>query len=174
MSCILTETMVSRLKLFKNGARSEGGKMVVFPKSFQELLEVASKELKIKALRIFSMDGAEVDNILLLRDDESVLVSCGEDFIGLSPNVGNVVPCSSVLKSKVSMNAGNREWVTLNVGGTRFVTTRSTLTKDPDSMLARMFSSDGVMNYRENDHLFHLDKTEFSTLSKKQQPLTSF
>ena len=27
MSCTLTETMVSRLKLFKNGARSEGGKV---------------------------------------------------------------------------------------------------------------------------------------------------
>ncbi len=32
--------------------------------------------------------------------------------------------------------------VELNVGGTHFTTTRSTLSKEPDSMLARMFAGD--------------------------------
>ena len=32
--------------------------------------------------------------------------------------------------------------VELNVGGTIYATTRSTLCKDPDSMLARMFEGD--------------------------------
>ena len=41
--------------------------MVLFPDSFDELLKTASKELKMNALRVFTMDGAEVDNILLLR-----------------------------------------------------------------------------------------------------------
>lgn len=41
--------------------------MVFFPETFEELLKIASKELKMCASRIFTMDGAEVDNILLLR-----------------------------------------------------------------------------------------------------------
>jgi hypothetical protein len=31
------------------------------------------------------------------------------------------------------------QWITLNVGGKKFKTTRSTLTKDKESMLAKMF-----------------------------------
>jgi len=115
--------------------------MVLFPDSFDELLKTASQELKMSASRIFTMDGAEVDNILLLRDDESVFVSSGESFCGQSSNVGNVIPCSSMGKARESRVEDNDEWITLNVGGTRFLTTRTTLTKDPDSMLARMFST---------------------------------
>ena len=35
--------------------------------------------------------------------------------------------------------------VTLNVGGTKFVTTRQTLLKDPNSMLAKMFDSESSL-----------------------------
>eukprot|EP00112_Aurelia_sp_Birch-Aquarium-sp1_P013749 Seg2933.1 transcript_id=Seg2933.1/GoldUCD/mRNA.D3Y31 product="BTB/POZ domain-containing protein KCTD9" protein_id=Seg2933.1/GoldUCD/D3Y31 len=118
--------------------------MVLFPKTFEELLEIAKKELKIEATKVFTMDGAEVDNILLLRDDESVFISDGKEFIDPTSSVGSVVPCSTtrVSKSKFPVASSNDEWLTLNVGGTRFVTTRTTLTKDPDSMLTRMFSSE--------------------------------
>ena len=61
--------------------------MVVFPKSFQELLEVASKELKIKALRIFSMDGAEVDNILLLRSENLLQLLYFTIFLQAFPQI---------------------------------------------------------------------------------------
>lgn len=36
------------------------------------------------------------------------------------------------------------KWVTLNVGGKHFSTTLSTLTKEPNSMLSRMFSQDQI------------------------------
>ena len=35
--------------------------------------------------------------------------------------------------------------VTLNVGGTQFVTTRQTLLSDPDSMLAKMFDPESPL-----------------------------
>ena len=35
--------------------------------------------------------------------------------------------------------------VTLNVGGTKFVTTRQTLLSDPDSMLAKMFDPESSL-----------------------------
>ena len=34
------------------------------------------------------------------------------------------------------------DWIKLNVGGTPFYTTRTTLLSEPDSMLARMFSEE--------------------------------
>ena len=43
------------------------------------------------------------------------------------------------------------DWVTLNVGGTKFTTTRATLTSDPDSMLARMFQHEGAMQPAAQD-----------------------
>ena len=36
----------------------------------------------------------------------------------------------------------NKEWLSLNVGGKRFVTTKSTLTRESNSLLAKMFSGE--------------------------------
>ena len=36
----------------------------------------------------------------------------------------------------------NKDWVSLNVGGKVFITTRTTLTKDKNSMLCKMFSGE--------------------------------
>lgn len=37
----------------------------------------------------------------------------------------------------------DKDWITLNIGGIRVTTTKDTLTnKEPDSMLARMFSQE--------------------------------
>lgn len=64
--------------------------------------------------------------IYFYRDDDILYVSSGEDFI---------------YKNKVANDDQineNSEWITLNVGGKYFTTTRSTLTKnEPMSMLAR-------------------------------------
>lgn len=40
------------------------------------------------------------------------------------------------------------EWILLNVGGEYIQTTRSTLTKDPQSMLGKMFSSETDVGYK--------------------------
>ena len=51
------------------------------------------------------------------------------------------------------------DWITLNVGGTKFTTTRSTLTSDPDSMLAKMFEHEGAMEpaAKDNDGAYLID-----------------
>ena len=43
------------------------------------------------------------------------------------------------------------EWITLNVGGTKFTTRRSTLTSDPNSILAKMFGHEGTMERPDKD-----------------------
>ncbi len=50
------------------------------------------------------------------------------------------------------------DWVTVNVGGKRFSTTRSTLGKDPNSMLAKMFGSDWE-SQKDESGAYLIDRT---------------
>jgi hypothetical protein len=75
--------MASRLSLRLVGALT--GKLAAVPGSLAELLALATKKLKLTspATRIFTSSGDELDDdddVVLLREDEVVYVSCGEDF----------------------------------------------------------------------------------------------
>nr|CAD7585857.1 unnamed protein product [Timema genevievae] len=89
------------------------------------------------------------------RDDDILYVAGSEDFIPIvkygslvnnsygSINCAQTIPISiqSSKKEQQTWRKKNSEWVTLNVGGKYFTTSRSTLlTKEPMSMLARMFA----------------------------------
>ena len=61
------------------------GKLAAAPESLAALLALATKKLKLDkpASHIFTASGDEFDDnddVLLLREDEVVYVSCGEDF----------------------------------------------------------------------------------------------
>lgn len=76
-------------------------------------------------IRLFLEDGTELSNPTYIRNNDKLFVSNGEDFMSLKA----LEECD--------------EWVTLNVGGKYFTTSRRTLTmSEPESMLARMFSQD--------------------------------
>lgn len=63
--------------------------------------------------------------VFLCRDDDILYVSSGENFIHMN-------------KLSYNQSSRNSEWITLNIGGKYFTTTRDTLTKkEPTSMLAR-------------------------------------
>ncbi|KAF3425610.1 hypothetical protein E2986_05167 [Frieseomelitta varia] len=103
--------------------------VLMITNSLDELLTAASSKFNITAKRIFNVQGGEIDDINLVRDDDVLYVSCGEDFIP-----------KDKLCSQNQLNTCS-EWITLNVGGKYFTTTRDTLTKkEPMSMLARMFT----------------------------------
>lgn len=76
---------------------------------------------------------------LLCRDDDVLYVSAGEGFIPLGPAAGTRKASSAVVPVGASGTASSsKDWVTLNVGGKYFTTSRSTLvSKEPLSMLAR-------------------------------------
>ena len=83
-------------------------------------------------MSLYSPQGGLIDDITLIRDD---------DVLHLCKRGAGVVDC--ILKSELRDSKKSGDWIRLNVGGTCFVTTRATLTtKEPCSMLARMFNQD--------------------------------
>ena len=55
---------------------------------------------------------------------------------------------------------GQQEWVQLNVGGTKFTTTKSTLSKDPKSFFHRLINQhdDGLESHRDLDGAYLIDR----------------
>lgn len=123
--------------------------------SLEDLISTASKKFGILVKRIFTVEGGEIDDIDLIRcsaarcvlvkkktvsynvciifffrDNDVLCVSAGEPFIRLESkkySLKYAFPCAT-----------EGEWITLNVGGEYFITSRSTLVmKEPNSVLAR-------------------------------------
>ncbi len=135
-----------RVTLRKAGENT-GGIVIMVPDTMDKLLQRASDKLGIVAKHIFSMQGAAVCDIDVIRDDDILCASSEAKFSSVSPQhkasglkspLRNLASLSDKLLSVAGVGG---DWVTLNVGGTYFTTTRSTLTtKEPESMLARMFT----------------------------------
>lgn len=110
-----------RVTVYKNGTKTDPIVMLV-PNTFNDFITLTSQKLDLDVQKVFTEKGAEICSIALIRDDDVLYVSEGEKY-----------------KSARS----NCDWVTLNVGGKCFATSKTTLTgKEPSSMLARMFAED--------------------------------
>ena len=140
--------------------------MILITHSLEDVLKDVSAKLNIKAKRLFTSKGGEIDDIKLIRDDDILYVTSGEPFIPVIennnerlisysdqtyfPSYPTSTTTASLLSSPVSSSSNftlpsssHCDWVLLNVGGKLFSTTRNTLTtKEPHSMLARMFSNE--------------------------------
>ncbi|XP_069473696.1 BTB/POZ domain-containing protein KCTD9 isoform X2 [Ambystoma mexicanum] len=125
-----------RVTLFLNGT-SSNGKVVAVYGTLSDLLSIASSKLGIKAASIYNGRGGLIDDIALIRDDDVLYICEGEPFMA---------PQTDGLRGPEEIPGAHSDWLTLNVGGRYFTTTRSTLlSKEPDSMLAHMFRSGGVL-----------------------------
>lgn len=131
--------MNKRITVFKNGT-SANGQVILVPSSWLFLCEEIGKKLSDKISLLYNSHGGIIDDIDLIRDDDILYASSGEQF--LKPNSIQTVP-HKLTRENIHTRPPNSEWVMLNVGGKIFTTTRSTLTRfDPGSMLARMFNAD--------------------------------
>jgi len=81
------------------------------------------------ACKIYNEQGGEIEDLNELVENEILFVAEHGEAFTLP-----LIPKNNTLR--------NSEWITLNVCGRMFTTTRSTVTKDPDSMLLKMFGSD--------------------------------
>uniref|UniRef100_A0A8C9U3L3 BTB/POZ domain-containing protein KCTD9 n=1 Tax=Scleropages formosus TaxID=113540 RepID=A0A8C9U3L3_SCLFO len=114
-----------------------------------DLLSMARTKLGIKASNIYNVKGGLIDDIALIRDDDVLYVSEGDAFVG-----------KSRAPEQLCFPA-HTDWLTLNVGGRHFTTTRSTLVnKEPDSMLAHMFRDQDVWgNKRDERGAYLIDRS---------------
>jgi len=113
--------------------------------SMQELLQDASRKLEMVAQRVFTRKGGEIDDVQLIKDDDILYISSGEPFISVDEERYNCIGSGAKNNNAVprSTNSSSSDWVSLNIGGKIFSTTRSTLVvKEPNSMLSRMFACD--------------------------------
>lgn len=123
-----------RVTIFKNG-KMTGGKVFLVPQSLDEFFSQIFLKFNFIVRKIFTPQGGEIDHVDLIRDNDILYISSGEDFI---------LPSSANTDCKT-----NSDWITLNVGGKLFTSSKSTLIrKEPCSMLARMFAEN------QGDYLF--------------------
>lgn len=114
-----------RVTVFKNGSKVNPI-ITLLPNTFTDFLSLVSLKLDLDVQKVFTEMGAEIDDIALMRDNDVLYVSEGENYKSTKSNLEKTC-----------------DWVTLNVGGKYFATSKSTLTsKEPNSMLARMFAED--------------------------------
>lgn len=129
-----------RLKLFRNG-QDTPGKVISIPETFECLLGIANESfIGDNIISIFLKDGSLVSSIDHLRDDDTIFASTsGEIFSDISNTNSQYEKKLHPLTIPNSV-CSISDWLTLNVGGKHFTTTRNTLVRYPDSMLGRMFS----------------------------------
>ncbi|XP_069023019.1 BTB/POZ domain-containing protein KCTD9b isoform X2 [Embiotoca jacksoni] len=130
-----------RVTLFVNGT-STNGKVVAVYGSLEDLLSVAGSKLGIRASSVYNGNGGLIDDITLIRDDDVLYISDGDSFEDPQEDLGGPDQCQT-----------HTDWLTLNVGGRCFTTTRSTLvSKQPESMLAHMFREKDVWGNKQDTH----------------------
>ncbi|CAH1240593.1 KCTD9 [Branchiostoma lanceolatum] len=140
-----------RVTLFVNRSR-EKGCLCLLPSDMEELLKIASLKLTVDAKKLYTEQGALVDEIEVIRDNDVLFVSAGEPFFESKTNRKEPTrTChNGAFRQRAQVShelAGpsQTDWISVNVGGTLFTTTRSTLvTKEPESMLARMFDDEST------------------------------
>lgn len=134
-----------RAYVYKNKDEIEGKVMVV-----ENSIEVLRKEIALcfhleeENVRLFSYNGCEISDIRVIRDNEKIYVSTDMTNSSLSVDkLTNSIPNLIVNDENIDKSFRISDWITLNIGGKCFTTSRSTLVmKEPLSMLARMFSDD--------------------------------
>ncbi|KAM9518287.1 BTB/POZ domain-containing protein KCTD9-like isoform 1-T1 [Salvelinus alpinus] len=148
---------MKRVTLFVNGT-SSNGKVVALYGSLTDLLSVASSKLGIRASSVYNGTGGLIDDITLIRDDDVLYVSEGDSFDDVSKT-----QCADPQDDPGCPDwfQTHTDWLTLNVGGCCFTTTRSTLvSKEPVSMLAHMFRDKDVWgNKQDSQGAYLIDRS---------------
>ncbi|XP_020334213.2 BTB/POZ domain-containing protein KCTD9 isoform X2 [Oncorhynchus kisutch] len=148
---------MKRVTLFVNGT-SSNGKVVALYGSLTDLLSVASSKLGIRASSVYNGTGGLIDDITLIRDDDVLYVSAGDSFDDASKT-----KCADPQDDPGCPDwfQTHTDWLTLNVGGCCFTTTRSTLvSKEPASMLAHMFRDKDVWgNKQDSQGAYLIDRS---------------
>ncbi|XP_033123824.1 BTB/POZ domain-containing protein KCTD9-like isoform X2 [Anneissia japonica] len=131
---------MKRVIVQKNGTTGNG-KLIFLAESLEMFLHEANRVLNMSSTIVYTEKGGVVEDIRVIRDDEVLYLSEGEPFVDPKYAVATRPLVNKCNADDSNMSHDQNDWVSLNVGGKRFTTTRSTLIgREPSSMLARMFS----------------------------------
>lgn len=129
------------------------GKLMVVEDAFNDFVKSIALNFNLDSenLKLYLFNGCEINDTRVIRDDEKVYLSLeGENVSEKCDTIENSF--ESLHVSDGAENSCNKkkgvvsDWITLNVGGKQFTTSRATLlVKEPLSMLARMFADDNNM-----------------------------
>ena len=108
-------TSKAKLLMYEEATDTSKGKLDDLKISIRNIFNLTSETIK----DIFLKNGVSVQNLYEIRDDDFLFVT--------------------TTGSQASFSL-NDEWLTLNVGGQLFTTTRTTLAREPDSFFGRMFA----------------------------------
>ncbi|XP_056427120.1 BTB/POZ domain-containing protein KCTD9 [Hyla sarda] len=142
---------MKRVTLFVKGDARHGRVVAFQGSTISDVLSLASSKLGIRAVGVYNDKGGLIDDVALIRDDDVLFISDGESIIDDQNEPMITEP----------LTGAQTDWLTLNVGGRYFTTTRSTLvSKEPDSMLSHMFSDrDAWGNKRDHRGAFLIDRS---------------
>ncbi|KAJ2940577.1 hypothetical protein O0L34_g6517 [Tuta absoluta] len=101
--------------------------------------------LPTETIRLFAENGCEIHDLRLVRDDEKIFLSSEPKLVPTtSDRIENDMQNLRISQTKdFTKDNTVSDWITLNIGGKHFTTSRATLlAKEPLSMLARMFAND--------------------------------
>lgn len=133
---------MKRVIIYLNGTTSNGKTLLLNNcDTLDQLLTSAGNKLNNSFNRVFCKQGGEIDDINYIRDDDILYFSYEDDFLAPSNpkhKSNDVIPPQQIITNQKCLRS---DWITLNVGGKYFTTSKSSLTaKEPNSMLARMFA----------------------------------
>lgn len=137
---------MNRVYVYKDKSE-ENGKLMVLENTLEEFKSKISGLFDIveENITIYSSNDCEINDLRVIRDDEKVYISLGvikknDDCVNIENSIKNISLHEDVGNAKSKTVS---DWITLNVGGKHFTTSRSTLSaKESLSMLARMFADD--------------------------------
>ncbi|CAH2242588.1 BTB/POZ domain-containing protein KCTD9 [Pararge aegeria] len=153
---------MKRAFVYTNKTENEG-KLVAVEDTFKDFKKSIAFEFNLEAenLKLYSLNGCEINDTRVIRDDEKIYLSFksenGSKGCDTFDSFETLHISDGAENGSVSKKGVVSDWITLNVGGKHFTTSRSTLlVKEPLSMLARMFADDNnvyLMNPSAKDKL---------------------
>lgn len=140
--------MRKRITILKSG--SQQGVCLLVPNDFDQLKKNISIKLNLKVDSIYTRSGGLIDSMELIRDDDILQVKAAKEIDPLS-------------NLRETIENHDSDWITLNVGGVKFMTTRTTLTsREPESMFSCMFQHDRPFTWKsttDESNAFLIDRS---------------
>lgn len=150
---------MKRVYVYRNKIE-KNGKALAVENSFEAFKLEICKQFKfnMESLKVYTENGCEINDLHVVKDEDKLFINLDNtEVFNKCDNIENKLTNLSLTENmEADKSKTVADWITLNVGGKHFMTSRSTLmAKEPLSMLARMFAEENnvyLMNPSTTDN----------------------